>query len=67
MMNASQMCSVVRVVPNCQPPNARSDSCCCESAMSYAQAQFIAENLESHEQQLMEIRSLVLTSQQASL
>ena len=48
-------------------PYARSDSCCHESAMSYAQAQFVAENLESHEQQSTEIRSLVLTSEQASL
>ena len=67
MTNASQMCSVVRVVPNFQLPNVRSDSCCHESAMSYAQAQFVVENLESHEQQSTEIRNLVLTSQQAAL
>ena len=36
---------------NCQPPNARLASCCCESAMLYVQAQFVAENLEYHEQQ----------------
>ena len=32
--------------------------------MSNTKAQFIAKNLESHEQQSTEIRSLVLTSQQ---